>query len=147
VNSFVSVGSVIGNWKHTKIDVMGSVTRLTATLLALLAPAVCGYVAEADEIGRPQTSIFEVVGDLAPMNSSPLTEPSAMREKAPDSPGPPRRSDVQRHCKRAEGGRVGTVSPTIRLSSRPDSDRDQCAILWARSVASSLQLQRVLLQI
>ena len=119
--------------------------QFTAFLVALSATAVRGVFAEPAMFERPEASMAAAIADLA--STSAPADPTVVRAKAPDSPGPPRRCNALRHCKRAEVNCIGTVVATVRLNLRPNSDRHQCAILLAQSVASSLQLQRVLLQI
>jgi hypothetical protein len=121
--------------------------QFTAFLVALSATAVRGVFAEPAMFERPEASMAAAIADLASTSTPAPADPTVVRAKAPDSPGPPRRCNALRHCKRAEVNCIGTVVATVRLNLRPNSDRRQGAILLAQSVASSLQLQRVLLQI
>jgi hypothetical protein len=121
--------------------------QFTALLLAFSATAVRGFLAEPAIFERPEVWLAEAPADFTSSSTPAPADPTAVRAKAPDSPGPPRRCNAQRHCKRAEVNCIGTVVATVRLNLRPNSDRHQCAILLAHSAASSLQLQRVLLQI
>lgn len=126
---------------------MCSFTRLTALLLAISAAAFRGYPSEPAERGPQRTSAQWAAADFAPAGSPASSTSAVVREKAPDSPGPPRKCNSHRHHKRTDGHWTGLASPTVRLAFRPHSDGVQCAVLWAQSVASSLQLQCVLLQI
>lgn len=121
--------------------------RLTALVLAFSAAAFGGDPPEPADGGPQRTMAGRAMADFAPTNSPANTTPHVVREKAPDSPGPPRKCNSHRHHKRTDGHWTGIASPTLRFSFRPHSDGVQCDILWAQSVASSLQLQRVLLQI
>jgi hypothetical protein len=118
---------------------MCSVMHLVAILLA--SASIDGSGASLDEVAPTR------IADLLPTTSPACSEPAAVRAEMPDPPGPPRKCPGYRQCKRPEGVRVGIVVPTVRLSSRRNDNRHQCAIWWAQSVASSLQLRHVSLQI
>jgi hypothetical protein len=126
---------------------MCSLTRIIAFVLTFSAATVRGNLAESYEVEPATTSANEVVAADSPAALLAPVEPGVMRAQLPAPPGPPRKCDDYRPCKPTNSGLDAAVSPAVRATCRPDDARDQSAALWAKSVASSLRLQHVLLQI
>lgn len=125
---------------------MYSLTRFIAFLLAFSAATARGGLAESQAVEQAITLAQATVDESALANSPRAVERCAVRAKMPAPPGPPRKCNDGRFCKRT-GDSVSIVTQTARLMPRPEYGRAHSDILWAQSVASSLQLQHVLLQI
>lgn len=125
---------------------MSSLTHVIAFLLAFSAATVRSGITESQEVEQAITLAQATSGESPFASSPPAVERCTVRSQMPAPPGPPRKCNDGRFCKRTSES-VTIVPQTARLMPRPEYGRAHSDILWAQSVASSLQLQHVLLQI
>lgn len=126
---------------------MCSLTRIVVFVLTFSAAAVRDNLAESYELELATISANEHVAAYSPAALLAPAEPDEMRAQLPAPPGPPRKCNDYRPCKPTSRGLDAAVSPAVRATCLLDDARDLSAALWAKSVASSLRLQHVLLQI